>query len=99
MEEDQYEEKIVFHIKMLEEAGLIDAELDYIFTFNNATCRVKRIIGLTKQGSDYVKYIRSPWWNKAVKSLESSKKPLTLQLIYSICKELILEWQNHRDCQ
>ena len=91
--------KIIFHMKMLEGAGLIDAKFRYKSTLDGATCLVK-IIGLTKQGSDYVKYIRSPLWKQAIKSVESSKgsMPFTIQLIYSICDKLI-ERQNHIDCQ
>ena len=94
------EAKIVFHIKMLEGAGLIDAEFRYKSTLDGTTCLVK-IIGLTKPGSDYVKYIRSPLWKQAIKSIENSKEsmPFTIQLIYSICDKLILKWQNHIDCQ
>ena len=47
---------IVFHIKMLEEDGLIEAKFRDNTTFNDTT-RFFTIIGLTKKGSDYVKYI------------------------------------------
>ena len=79
---------IVFHIKMLEEAGLIEAKFRDISTFQSAAYHAT-VIGLTKQGSDYIKYIRSPFWDKAMQELESADKPLTIQLIFSLCDKLI----------
>ena len=79
---------IVFHIKMLEEAGLIEAEFRDRVTFDGTT-RFAKIIGLTKQGSDHIKYIRSPFWDKAMQELKSADKPLTIQLIFSVCDKLI----------
>ena len=79
---------IVFHVKMLEEAYLIEAEFRDHRTLSSATRNVT-IIGLTKEGSDYVKNIRSPFWNKAMQKLKSVGKPLTIQSIYSLCEKLI----------
>ena len=76
-------DKIVFHLHMLKEEGLIDAKFfenvpDFAITNR-----------LTKKGSDYVKYIESPLWSQAIKDLKNTKKPLTMQIIYSVCEKLI----------
>ena len=77
------DEKIVFHLKMLEEEGLIEAK------FFEDIPYLAIISRLTKKGSDYVRYIESPFWKKAIKDLENAKKPLTMQLVYSVCEKLI----------
>ena len=79
---------IVFHIKMLEEDGLIEAKFHDRPTLSG-TASLVTIIGLTKKGSDYVKYIESPFWKQAIKDLKSSDKPQNLQLIFSLCDKLI----------
>ena len=79
---------IVFHIKMLEEVGFIEAKFRDIPTFDGTAYLVK-IIGLTKKGSDCVKCIRSSFWGKAKQKLRSAGKPETIQLIFSVCEKLI----------
>ena len=80
---DINDEKIVFHAKMLKEEGLIKA------SFPHDTPYLAIINRLTKKGSDYVKYIESPFWKQAIKDLENTKKPLTMKLVYSVCEKLI----------
>ena len=82
---------IVFHIKMLEEACLIEAKFLDASTLQSAEYYVT-IVGLTKQGSDHIKYIRSPFWDKAKQNLKSAGKPETIQLIFSLCDKLIRQF-------
>ena len=65
--------KIVFHAKILEEAGLIDAKFRDKEALNSAT-RFVSIIGLTKKGSDLVEYIESPFWKRAIKRFEKRQE-------------------------
>ena len=82
---------IVFHVKMLEEACLIEADFLDVSSLQSAEYHVT-VIGLTKQGSDHVKYIRSSFWDKAKQDLESAGKPLTIQLIFGACEKLIQQF-------
>ena len=81
---------IVFHEKMLEETGLIKVRFDNTTTFvyGNPTYSFT-IIGLTKQGSDCIRNIKSPFWNKAKQKLKSIGKPETIQSLYSLYEKLI----------
>ena len=83
---------IVFHINMLVEAGLVEAEFGDILPLSDSKTYYVTIIGLTKQGSDHVRYIRSSFWDKAKQELESDGKPLTIQLIFSLCDKLIRQF-------
>ena len=83
------EGKIVFHLHMLKEEGLIDAKFLNKKFLDGTAAHLIYINRLTKKGSDYVKYIESPIWKRAIKDLENAKKPLTIQLIYSVCEKLI----------
>ncbi len=80
--------KIVFHAKMLEEEGLIEAEFRDKKILDNMI-RLVNIIGLTKKGSNYIKYIESSLWEQTMKDLKNAKKPLTMELAYSVCEKLI----------
>ena len=85
---DISDDRILLHVRMLEEEGLIEAKILHKKTLDGATCLVD-IIGLTKQGSNRVRYIESSLWGQAKKNWENAKKPLIVQLIYSFCKKLI----------
>ena len=74
--------KILFHLEMLEEGGLIKAEFYSSGMISEETLTV-HINRLTKKGSDYVKYIELPFWKRAIKN------PLGIQIIYSICEKII----------
>ena len=78
---DISEGKILFHLKMLKERGLIKAEFYSSGMISEGTLIV-HINRLTKKGSDYVKYIELPFWKRAIKN------PLGIQLIYSICEKI-----------
>ena len=83
--EDIDDAKIDFHVKMLEDADLIEVKSSDISTFHQGAERYFTIIGLTKKGNDFIEYINSPLWKQAIQSIKSSKKPLTIQLIYDFC--------------
>ena len=85
---DISDDRLALHARMLEEEGLIEAELFHKRTLDGGACIIN-IIGLTKKGSDYVIYIESPLWKQAIKNLKNARKPLTMELIHSVCNKLI----------
>ena len=79
----------VLHMEVLKKAGLMEVEFYDYLSPDDTLRHVTDPIGLTEQGRDCVKCIRSPFWDKALKQLKRVEKPETIQLLFSVCKKLI----------
>ena len=80
------EAEIISSIEVLKDDGLINAKILYKPTITSGVGCIVNIRGLTKKGSDRIKYIRSPWWKKAIQWAAKKLSLLIPNLIYDVFK-------------
>ena len=88
------EAEIISSIQMLIDDSLIHAEIRYKPTITSGVGYIVNIRGLTKKGSDRVKYIRSSWWNKTAHWAAIRLALLIPSLIYSVFK--LFYWMTNK---
>ena len=77
--------KVIQHIVWAKDAGLLSGEAyNRTWTTTSTQYSLRRIDGLSKEGSDYIKYARSGLWEKALSHISKKSLPMTTQILAKV---------------
>lgn len=84
-------DRLIAHVVWAADAGMFKGEAYYKEPMNRSIYQINQPDGLSKDGSDYVKYARSGLWDKAKKTLQAKGLPIVTSLLAKLLPKLAEE--------
>lgn len=77
--------KVILHLVYAKDSGLLLGEVyQRQWTTTSTQYSPRRVDGLSKEGSDYIKYARSGLWERAISHVNERSIPLTTQILAKV---------------